>query len=327
MTLDLTAALPTFVITLREGFEAALVVGIVLSCLKKAQQSQLKSWVFAGVAAGIGASALVGWLFYNGMQALRRSEHPYTPVVEPLLEGTLCLVAIVMLSWMLLWMTQQARSLKGDIEGAVTSALERRETPSETPRIDPISQRNAAAWGVFSLVFIAVLREGFETVVFILAKFQQGWIPTLGAVAGLAVAATLGLLLFRLGVNINIRQFFRVMGVFLLLIVSGLVISALRQVNGAVEALAQLQPQFANWCDPNGASCVLGGLVWDARAVLPDKQFPGVVLKTLFGYRDRLYLAQAIAYLSFLIGAGWLYFQSLRQTQFTKASHPRKVEP
>ena len=327
MTLDLTAALPTFVITLREGFEAALVVGIVLSCLKKAQQSQLKSWVFAGVAAGIGASALVGWLFYNGMQALRRSEHPYTPVVEPLLEGTLCVVAIVMLSWMLLWMTKQARSLKGEIEGAVTSALAQESVNGGNPQTNPLIRGKAAAWGVFSLVFIAVLREGFETVVFILAKFQQGWIPSLGAVAGLAVAAGLGLLLFRLGVKINVRQFFQVMGVFLLLIVSGLVISALKQVNGAIEALAQLQPQSANWCDPNGVSCVLGGLVWDARAVLPDQQFPGIVLKTLFGYRDRLYLVQAIAYLSFLIGAGWLYFQSLRQTQFTKASHPREVEP
>lgn len=326
MTLDLTAALPTFVITLREGFEAALVVGIVLSCLKKAEQSQLKSWVFAGVAAGIGASALVGWLFYNGMQALRRSEHPYTPVVEPLLEGTLCLVAIVMLSWMLLWMTKQARSLKGEIEGAVTSALAQESANGGDPRTNPLIRGKAAAWGVFSLVFIAVLREGFETVVFILAKFQQGWIPSLGAVAGLAVAAGLGLLLFRLGVKINVRQFFQVMGVFLLLIVSGLVISALKQVNGAIEALAQLQPQFANWCDPNGVSCVLGGLVWDARAVLPDQQFPGIVLKTLFGYRDRLYLVQAIAYLSFLIGAGWLYFQSLRQTQFTKASHPQQAK-
>ncbi|TVR08214.1 MAG: hypothetical protein EA395_11655 [Phormidium sp. GEM2.Bin31] len=309
MTLDLTAALPTFVITLREGFEAALVVGIVLSCLKKAQQSQLNRWVFAGVGAGISASALVGWLFYLGMGAIRRSQHPYTPIVEPLLEGTLCIIAILMLSWMLLWMTQQARSLKGEIEGAVTSALAQDSDPAKS-----LTQGYAAAWGVFSLIFIAVLREGFETVVFILAKFQQGWVPTLGAVAGLAGAAGLGLLLFRAGVKINVGQFFQVMGILLLLIVSGLVISALKQVNGAVEALAQLQPQFASWCDANSPSCVLGGLVWDAHTILPDQEFPGIILKTLFGYRDRLYVAQAIAYVSFLSTAGWLYFQSLRRT-------------
>ncbi|MCC5896723.1 MAG: FTR1 family protein [Phormidium sp. BM_Day4_Bin.17] len=315
MTPDLTAALPTFVITLREGFEAALVVGIVLSCLKKAAQPQLNRWVFAGVGAGIGASAWVGWLFYLGMGAIRRSQHPYTAIVEPLLEGTLCIIAILMLSWMLLWMTQQARSLKGEIEGAVTSALAK-DTDTDTNPLTPKSLTHgyAAAWGVFSLVFIAVLREGFETVVFILAKYQQGWVPTLGAVAGLAGAAGLGLLLFRAGIKINVRQFFQVMGVLLLLIVSGLVISALKQVNGAVDALAQLQPQFANWCDADRASCVLGGLVWDAHTILPDKEFPGIILKTLFGYRDRLYVAQAIAYVSFLSTAGWLYFQSLRRT-------------
>ncbi|USR90585.1 FTR1 family protein [Phormidium yuhuli AB48] len=319
MTLDLTAALPTFVITLREGFEAALVVGIVLSCLKRAQQSQLNRWVFSGVGAGVGASALVGWLFYLGMGAMRRSQQPYAPIVEPLLEGVLCLVAILMLSWMLLWMTQQARSLKGDIEGAVTEALAQDLSSGSHPPSHPsVSQGPAAAWGIFSLVFIAVLREGFETVVFILAKFQQGWVPTLGALAGLAAAATLGLLLFRTGVKINVRQFFQVMGLLLLLIVSGLVISALKQINGAVEALAHQQPQFANWCNPDGVSCVLGGLVWDARGLLPDQEFPGIILKTLFGYRDRLYVAQAIAYVSFLSTAGWLYFLSLQSTSTSK---------
>lgn len=320
MTLDLTAALPTFVITLREGFEAALVVGIVLSCLKKAQQTQLNRWVFAGVGAGVGASALVGWLFYLGLGAIRRSQHAYTPIIEPILEATLCLLAILMLSWMLLWMTQQARSLKGEIEGAVRKQLAQGPDAATNPLAhNSLTQGpRTAAWGVFSLVFIAVLREGFETVVFILAKFQQGWVPTLGAVAGLAGAATLGLLLFRAGVKINVRQFFQVMGILLLLIVSGLVISALKQINGAVEALAQYQPQFANWCDPNGVSCVLGGLLWDAREVLSDKEFPGIILKTLFGYRDRLYVAQAMAYVIFLTTAGWLYFQSLRSTSSSK---------
>ncbi|OAB59048.1 hypothetical protein AY599_07985 [Leptolyngbya valderiana BDU 20041] len=309
MTFDLTAALPTFAIALREGFEAALVVGIVLSCLKKARQSQLNSWVFAGVAAGIAASALVGWSFHSGMQALRASNQPYAPIVEPLLEGTLCVVAIAMLSWMLLWMTQQAKSLKSEVEGAIASALQR---------------SSAAGWGVFVLVFIAVLREGFETVVFIVAKFQQGLVPVLGALGGLGGAALLGVLLFRWGVKIDVRQFFQVMGVFLLLVVSGLVVSALKQANEAIEALAQLQPQFSAWCDGDAASCILGSQVWDLRNVLPDKQFPGIALKSLFGYRDRLYVAQAIGYLGFLGIAGWLYFRSLGGQLFPKRETPER---
>ncbi|MBO9999336.1 MAG: FTR1 family protein [Cyanobacteria bacterium SID2] len=296
MNFDFTAALPTFVITLREGFEAALVIGVVLSCLKKAQQTQLNSWVFSGVGAGIVASALVGWAFHSGMQALRASNQAYAPVIEPLLAGALCLVAIVMLSWMLLWMTQQARSLKADVEGAVESALRNSQ---------------AAGWGVFALIFIAVLREGFEAVIFIVAKFQQGLVPALGALGGLVGAAMLGVLLFQWGVKIDVRRFFQVMGVLLLLIVSGLVVAALKDVNEAVEAMSQLQPQFAHWCNPDAASCVLGSLVWDTHEVLPDKQFPGILLKSLMGYRDRIYAAQAIGYTSFLSIAGWLYFQSL----------------
>ena len=179
--MNFSAALPTFVITLREGVEAALVVGIVLALLKKAKQSRLNNWVYAGVGAGIVASALIGVLFGVIIQALSAVDPRYTPVVEPLLEGVFSVIAIIMLSWMLIWMTRQARSLKAEVEGNITSALK---------------NNPAAGWGIFSLIFIAVLREGFETVLFIAANFQQGFFPALGAVSGLAVAIAIGFALF-----------------------------------------------------------------------------------------------------------------------------------
>ncbi len=299
--MDFSAALPTFVITLREGVEAALVVGIVLACLKKAKAGQLNQWVYAGVVAGIVASALVGVLFSWGIQALSTTYPEYAPVIEPLLEAVFGVIAIALLSWMLIWMTQQARSLKADIEGNITSA---------------IKQGTGAGWGVFGLIFIAVLREGFETVVFIVAKFQQGIVPVLGAIGGLAVAAGIGVLLFKWGVKINIRSFFQVMGVLLLLIVAGLVIGALRHFDEAAAALAQMNPQSEALCfyydhfakDP---SCLLGPIVWNTSSVLPDNRFPGVVLKALFGYRAKIYLVQAVAYLLFLFTIGSIYFNSL----------------
>lgn len=295
--MDLSAALPTFAIALREGVEAALVVGIVLACLKKANASRLNSWVYAGVGAGIAASALVGVLFSWLMQTLRNSSHPYAPVLEPVLGGVFCAVAIAMLSWMLIWMTQQAKSLKAEVEGAVSAALQQ--------------DTAGAGWGVFGLIFIAVLREGFETVLFVVAKFQQGLMPAFGSVAGIAVAAGIGALLFKWGVKINIRLFFQVMGVFLLLIVSGLVISALKNFDAAGRVLAQLNPQFADFCFAGSPSCFLGPMVWDTTGILPDNQFPGIVFKSLFGYRSKLYLAQAVGYVLFLVTAGTLYFQSL----------------
>jgi high-affinity iron transporter len=294
--MDLSAALPTFVITLREGVEAALVVGIVLAYLKKAGQARLNGWVYAGIGVGILASLLVGVVFNGVLAALAASDQPYAPIAKPLLEGVFGVVAIGLLSWMLVWMTQQARSLKSEIEGAISSALQHSE---------------GAGWGVFSLIAIAVLREGFETVIFISAQFQQGWMAVFGAIAGLIGAVGVGFLLFQLGIKINLKQFFQVMGVLLLLIVSGLVIGALRHFNGAIEALAQVDPDFAHLCPQTRESCILGTQVWDLSGILPDRQFPGVLLKAFFGYTQKLYWVQAIAYLIFLTTVGSVYFQSL----------------
>jgi len=300
--MDFSAALPTFVITLREGVEAALVVGIVLACLEKAKAQQLNPWVYGGVVTGIVASALVGVLFIAGIQALSIQYPEYASVIEPLMEAVFGVIAIALLSWMLIWMTQQARFLKAEIEDNVTSAMQ---------------QGDAASWGVFALIFIAVLREGFETVVFIVAKFQQGIVPAIGAIAGLVAAVLIGFLLFKGGIKINIRQFFQVMGIFLLLIVAGLVVGALKHFDQTATVLGQINPQLEMLCfyydqmaqDP---SCLLGPMAWNTSNILPDNQFPGLVFKALFGYRAKIYWVQAVAYLFFLFTVGSIYLNSLK---------------
>lgn len=295
--IDLTPALPTFVITLREGVEAALVVGIVLAYLKKAEQTHLNRWVWNGVVSGLLASGLVGLIFAALFQAVGSANQTYAPVMKPLLEGVFSIVAIAMLSWMLIWMTQQSRLLKTQIEGAVSSTLE---------------SGSGAGWGVFMLVFFAVLREGFETVIFIAAKFQQGTTPILGAIAGIVVAVAIGVLLFQLGIKINLRVFFQVMGIFLLLIVAGLVVSTLAHIDLALSRFALIHPS-ASVClgAIADSSCILGTLLWDTRNWLPEKQFPGIILHTLFGYEDQFYLIEAIAYGLFWLVIGRLYLRSL----------------
>jgi high-affinity iron transporter len=296
---DFSSALPTFVITLREGVEAALVVGIVLACLNKAKQGHLRIWVYAAVAVGIAASGMVGVSLATVSQALAQSQNPYAATIELFLEAIFGLVAIGMLSWMLIWMTQQARFLKAQVEGAIGQAMAKN-----------------AGWGVFTLVFVAILREGFETVLFIVAKFQQGFIPSIGSVAGLSVATGIGVLMFRWGVKIDIRRFFQVMGIFLLLIISGLVVSSLGHFDTAIASLAASDRQSAGMCMfyekfTKVHSCNLGGLVWNTSKVLPEDKFPGLLLSALFGYTDKLYLVPAIAYLTFLGSIGWIYFRSL----------------
>jgi high-affinity iron transporter len=299
--MDFSTALPTFVITLREGVEAALVVGIVLALLKKAKASHLNSWVYAGVGCGLVVSALLGALFGAISKALSASYPQYAAVIEPVMEGIFSIIAIAMLSWMLLWMTQQARFMKAQVEGAVTSVMK---------------QSTSAGWGVFSLVFIAVLREGFETVLFIFAKFQEGIIPALGAFTGIAVSTGIGFALFKWGIKINIRRFFKVMGILLLLIVAGLVVSALGHFDSAVKTLAQMDRRSQDLCFfyerfVKNPSCILGPRVWDTAQILPDDKFPGLLFNAMFGYTQNLYLVQAVGYVVFLATIGGTYFRSL----------------
>jgi high-affinity iron transporter len=296
---DLSSALPTFIITLREGVEAALVVGIVLACLKKAKQGHLRIWVYAAIATGIAASAIVGVLLAQVSQALSQSQNPYAATLELFLEAIFGLIAIVMLSWMLIWMTKQARFMKAQVEGAVGQAIEKN-----------------AGWGVFTLVFVAILREGFETVLFIVAKFQQGLIPSIGSVLGLSVATGIGALMFKWGVKIDVRRFFQAMGIMLLLIISGLVVSSLGHFDTAIASLAASDRQSAGMCMfyekfTKVHSCNLGSLVWNTTKVMPEDKFPGLLFSALFGYTDRLYLMPAIAYIAFLGSIGGLYFRSL----------------
>lgn len=295
--MDFSAVLPTFVITLREGVEAALVVGIVLACLRKSQRAYLNHWVYLGVAVGIIVSALIGSFFGVLIQAMGA----VSPVAEPLLEAVFSVIAIALLSWMLIWMTQQARFMKTHVEGVVSSALK---------------QGQQAGWAIFWLIFIAVLREGFETVVFVAGKFQQGIFPTLGALSGLLAAAGIGVLLFKWGIRLNLRLFFQVMGVLLLLVVAGLVVTTLEHIdtvmatlasqNRATESLCFYYERFARY-----HSCILGSKVWDLSRVLPDDRAPGAIFNALFGYTQRLYQVQAIAYVLFLCTIGAIYFQSL----------------
>ncbi len=299
--MNFTTALPTFVITLREGVEAALVVGIVLALLKKAKQSQLNPWVYAGVGVGIALSALVGVLLNWVTQTLSAANPQYAAVTEVLLEGIFSVLAIAMLSWMLIWMTKQARFMRATVEGAVTSALK---------------ADSNAGWGVFWLILIAVVREGFETVFFVAANFQQGFMPALGAVGGLLAAAGVGVLLFKWGIKINIRQFFQVMGIFLVLIVAGLVVTALQRFDEAAAALALSDRASESLCFyyerfTKVHSCILGPMVSNTSKILPDEQFPGIILKSLFGYRDNLYLVQAVAYVVFLVTIGGTYLRSI----------------
>ncbi len=299
--MDFSSALPTFIITLREGVEAAIVVGIVFAYLKKARQTHLKNWVYFGIGAGIALSLIAGVAFEWLIKSLGTANEQYAGAIEPLMEALFGVLAIGLLSWMLIWMSRHAKSLKQEVEIAVGSAL----------KTDV-----RAGWGIFWLVFFAIMREGFETVLFIASKFQQGIVPAVGAIAGVTTASLIGMLLFKWGMRLNIRKFFAVMGVLLLLIIAGLVVTSLARFDQAINAVAQMNRESQGLCffyerfaKPADRDCILGPMVWNLSKIMPEEQFPGMVFAALFGYVQRLYLVQAICYAIFLFGVGNIYLQ------------------
>jgi high-affinity iron transporter len=204
--------LPTFVIGLREGLEAALIVGIVAAFLNRRGRADALRLVWLGVGLAIGACLL----FAVGLQIFSAS---LPQAQQEGLEAIVAAIAVVMVSYMIIWMRRNSRGLKRDLEQATESAL-----------------ATGTAWALIAMAVLAVLREGFETAVFLLAAFNASGAPLaagFGALLGIAIAVTIGYGIYRGGVRINLARFFRVTGVVLVFVAAGLVASAIHSAHGA----------------------------------------------------------------------------------------------
>jgi high-affinity iron transporter len=197
--------LPTFVIGLREGLEASLIVGIIATFLGQQGRRDAMRWMWTGVAAAItlcGAVAIV----------LRVTEENLPQRQQEGLETIVSLAAVAMVTWMIVWMRRHARGLKHDLEGKAAAAL-----------------AGGSVGTLVLMAFFAVLREGFETAVFLLAAFQGARDPGAagaGALLGIIVSVAIGIAVYRGGVRLNLERFFRFTGFVLVLVAAGLVATA-----------------------------------------------------------------------------------------------------
>jgi high-affinity iron transporter len=204
--------LPAFVITLREGVEAALIIGIVAAFLvKQNRRDALKPmWFGIGLAIGLCAAVAVG-LRVGGQDLPERQQEALETVVG--------LIAVGFVTYMVVWMRRHSRGLKAVLETGAASAL-----------------ATGSAVGLLTMAFLAVLREGFETSVFLLAVFQDTSNPGAagtGAVLGLTAAVGLGVALYRGGVKINLSRFFRATGLVLVLVAAGLFATSIHTAHEA----------------------------------------------------------------------------------------------
>ncbi len=254
-----------FIITFREVLEAVLVISIVLGYLNKTGQNQYKKVVWWGVITGIAASILGAFLF-NFIAG------GFTGAAEEIFEGITMLIGAVLLTTMILWMFNKSHAK--DLQEKMALEI------SEDHR-----------FGIFSLVFISILREGIETVIFLgaagFAAVDFGW---LGSILGTTTAVILGLLLYKGSLKINLKKFFSITSVLLILFAAGLVAHGIHELQEAGVIPFILYP------------------VYDINVFLNDKGDLGSIHKGLFGYNGNPGLIEIISYWVYmaLISIVWI---------------------
>jgi len=260
--------LPTYLLSLREGLEAALIIGIVLGAVSKIRRKDLTPSVWFGTLSAVGVSILTALILTSFGMSLEGS-------AEQIFEGITMLIAAGILTWMIFWMGKQARFLKSELEDGVNKA--------------------AASKGkraVFMVAFMAVVREGIELAIFVTAAFfagnQEAASTTLiqilaGTILGLGTAALLGYTIFATTVRLDLRKFFQVTGIMLILFAAGLVAHGIHEFNevGWIPGVIEH--------------------VWDVNMILDEKSVAGELMKTLFGYNGNPSLTEMIGYFGYII--------------------------
>ena len=264
--------LGSFLITLREGLEAALIIGIILAYLGKLGNRKAFRAVWLGTAvavlvsliAGVAIDILVGELQDPG---------------EAIFEGSVLLVAVAVLTWMRFWMRKEASSIKTSLQKDVQSAL-----------------TGGSMLGLATIAFVAVVREGIETVLFLFAATRIPESPllfTMGGILGLAIAVAIGYTIYKGSSRLNLRTFFNYTGLLLIIFAAGLLSQGVHEFNVLGIIPPVIQP------------------LWDSsRIVSPDSTF-GQFLGSLFGYEAEPSLTQVIAYWAFMIIAFGAFIRSM----------------
>ena len=257
----------SFIITFRETLEVALIVGIILSYLIKTKQAKYNNIVYMGIVFGIVAS-IIGALLFNYLAG------GFAGRAEEIFEGITMLVGALLLTTMILWMMKQ-KHIARELEQKVAAKI------AETYKL-----------GLFLLVFVAVLREGIETVIFLgAASFVSTNNTLIGALIGVIAAVFLGYLIFVGSMKINIKKFFNITSILLILFAAGLVAHGVHELQEAniipmgIEHVWDINPPV----NPDGS-----------YPLMHEKGYIGSIFVGLFGYNGNPSLIEVLSYLFYL---------------------------
>lgn len=261
--------LANFLIGLREGLEASLVVGILVAYLVRTGRRDKVAAVWAGVGVAMALSLTVGAVlsFTSARMSFRAQEA---------FGGMLSIVAVAFVTWMIFWMRRAARSMKGELQDKVDKAL---------------------AMGTGALVttaFIAVAREGLETALFVwsaVAATNEGARPLVGVVLGLGLSATLGWLLYRRAVQINLARFFTWTGAGLVVVAAGVLAYGVHDLQEA------------------GILPGLNSLAFDVSHVITTSSVLGTVLKGVFNFSPQTTWLEAVTWTAYVVPVMVLFWR------------------
>jgi high-affinity iron transporter len=277
--------LANFLIGLREGLEAALIVSILIAYLVKSRRRQLLPQIWIGVGIAVAVSLAFGAALTFGPKGL-------TFEAQELIGGLLSIVAVGFVTWMIFWMAKAARTLSGELRAQIDKAAD------------------AGRWSLTIVAMLAVGREGLETALFLWAATETAaggtgntTTPLLGAALGLVIAVLLGYLIYRGALKINLGRFFTWTGAFLIVIAAGVLAYGVHDLQEA------------------GVLPGLNNLAFDVSAAVPPTSWYGTLLKGIFNFSPATTVLEAAAWLLYFIPTLTIFLYQKRRR--TPAAPPR----
>ncbi len=259
--------LANYLIGLREGLEAALVVGILVAYLVRTDRRALLRQVWFGVGIAAGLSIGLGALLTLGPQGLSFE-------AQEAIGGILSIAAVGLITWMIFWMGKTARHLKGHLETALENAIA------------------VGKGAIIAMALLAVGREGLETALFLWAGITSAGsrvAPILGATLGLATAVALGWLIYRGAVRLNLRVFFQWTGVFLIIVAGGVLAYGVHDLQEA------------------GILPGLHTLAFDVSDTIAPASVLGTVLKGIFNFSPATTVLEAAVWVAYVVPVMWIF--------------------
>jgi high-affinity iron transporter len=265
-----------FLIGLREGLEAALIVGILIAYAKKIGRSDWKNKILLGVGAAIVVSILAGLLLNWLVEDTEAG-------TNQIISGSASAVAVGFVTWMIFWMSKNARNLSGDVQSRLNAA--------------------AGALTVVGIAFFSVIREGIETSIFLWSSVNasgQGYFALLGALLGFGVSGWLGYLIYRRALKLNLGTFFKYTGAFLIIVAAGIL----------GYAVAEFQEV--------GLLPILTEKAYDLTAWAPDGSWQRILLSGTISFNPAPSLLESTLWVIYVSTVGYFFARAYRKPKTTK---------